>query len=179
MINRNKKNDLPPILKQWAFSIILLPIIIYYVINSGKFTFIDYVNLLIHEGGHGIFRVFGQFIYTLGGTLAQIIIPGMFVVYYIIVKKVYLVQVFLVWLGENLMNIGVYAADARTQKLPLIGGIKVYHDWTYILIRLDLLNYDEVIGQIFYFLGIMVFIVSLLMPLFIKKYEDVKINLNL
>lgn len=167
------------LLKPWIASFVLLPVIIYYTLNSGKFTFIDYINLLIHEGGHGIFKIFGKFIYTLGGTLAQIIIPGMFVVYYIIVKKRILAQCFMVWLGENLLNISVYAADARAQKLPLLGGKKVYHDWTYLLIQTNLLEYDQIIGQVIYWFGISVFIVSFLMPLFMKKYEQAKITLPL
>ena len=56
-------------------SLILLPVILWLILNGGKFVFLlDHFNLLIHEGGHGIFKIFGDFIYTLGGTLMQIII---------------------------------------------------------------------------------------------------------
>ena len=166
-------------IKPWISSAILLPIILYYTFNHGKFTFIDYINLLIHEGGHGIFKIFGKFIYTLGGTLAQIIIPGMFIVYYARVKKKVMTQIFLVWLGENLINISVYAADARAHKLPLLGGNRVYHDWTYLLNQTNLILHDQEVGLFFYLLGISVFVVSLLMPLFMKEYGQAKINLPL
>ena len=164
--------------KPWIISFALLPFSIYYALNHGNFTFIDYVNLLIHEGGHGIFSIFGKFIYTLGGTLMQIIIPGMFVVYYLIVRKRVWAQIFLIWLGENLINISVYAADARSQKLPLLGGNKVYHDWTYLLIQTDLLMYDQIIGMIIYWIGITMFAVSFAMPLFLKDYAQTDLKLS-
>ncbi len=151
----------------------------YFSLNAGKFNFIDYVNLLIHEGGHGVFSLFGKFIYTLGGTLAQIIIPGMFVVYYGVVRKIGLTQIFLIWLGENLINISVYAADARAQKLPLLGGNKVYHDWTYILNQTGLILYDWEVGRFFYWMGVLVFIVAILIPAVIKPIKTININLDL
>ncbi len=166
-------------IKPWLGTAVLLPLVIYYTINKGQFTFIDYINLLIHEGGHGVFKVFGRFIYTLGGTLMQIIIPSMFVIYYWIKKKKFLTQTFLVWLGENLMNIGVYAADARAQKLPLLGGNKVYHDWTWLLSQTGLLEQDQITGNIFYGAGILMFIIALIIPLLLKETELAKIDLNL
>lgn len=145
----------------------------------GEFTFIDNLNLLIHEGGHGIFRIFGDFIYTLGGTLMQIIIPSLCVWYAVSNKKKFLVQLFILWLGQNLMNISVYAADARERLLPLLGGNKVYHDWHWMLSRLNILEYDDVIGLAFYLTGIGCFIISFLFPVLYKEYEKVDIELDL
>lgn len=166
-------------LKPWIASVILLPIMIYFILNEGKFTLIDYVNLLIHEGGHGIFKVFGRFVHAIGGTLAQIIIPGMFVVFYVIHRKRIPTQIFLIWLGQNLMNIAVYAADARAHKLPLLGGNKVYHDWTYLLRTTGLLSYNIEVGKVFYWLGVGIFIISFFMPLFMRDYNLAKSELDL
>jgi len=166
-------------IKPWLGTITLLPIVIYYTINKGQFTFIDYINLLIHEGGHGIFKVFGKFIYVLGGTLMQIIIPSMFVIYYLIKKKKFGTQIFLIWLGENLMNISIYAADARAQKLPLLGGNKVYHDWTWLLSQTGLLEQDQLVGSVFYGTGILMFLIALSLPLFLKETEPAKIDINI
>ncbi len=177
-MNINSKQIID-LLKTWILSIILLPAIIYFATTAGKFHFIDYVNLLIHEGGHGIFSFFGKFIYTLGGTLAQILIPGMFVVYYYVVRKKALLQIFLVWLGESFINISIYAADARAHKLPLLGGNKVYHDWTYILNETGLILYDYEVGRFFYWLGIISFTLSFLSPLFIKPVSSSRLDLNL
>jgi len=165
--------------KPWISSIILLPITIYYIINNGRFTFIDYLNLLIHEGGHGVFKLFGNFIYTLGGTLTQIIIPTMFIVFYFTKRNKLGAQIFLVWLGENFLNISVYASDARAQKLPLLGGNKVYHDWTRMLSQTGLLERDQLVGTIFYVSGVLVFIVALILPKYLKETEHIKLDLKI
>jgi len=166
-------------IERWICTFLLLPIIIFFITNHGKFIFIDYVNLLIHEGGHGIFKIFGKFLHALGGTLTQILIPVMFFVYYLKNKKIFISQIFLVWLGENFLNISVYAADARTQKLPLLGGKKVYHDWNYILNELGILDYDFIVGDIFYFIAILIFIIALLLPLHTRGYKNVNVDFKL
>lgn len=153
----------------WITSVIFLPVLLFYVFNRGEFTLLDYVNLLIHEGGHGIFKIFGSFLYTLGGTLMQMILPSLFLIYYSVHRNKIGFQCSLFWLGENLMNISVYAADARARVLPLLGGNKVYHDWTWMLSRLNLLEEDILIGEIFFYTGVICFIVVFLAPLIIKK----------
>jgi hypothetical protein len=79
------------------------------------------------------------------------------------------VQFSLLWLGQNLINISVYAADARAQRLPLLGGHNVYHDWHYMLGQLNILNYDTVVGYLFVGLAVIIFITSLLMPIIIRE----------
>lgn len=166
--------------KPWLGSLILVPICIWLAFNEGKFIFLlDHFNLLIHEGGHGVFKIFGGFIYTLGGSLMQIILPGIFMIYFITNKKRFGLQLSIVWLGENLMNIAVYAADARSQALPLLGGNKVYHDWNWMLSRLGWLQYDKLIGDIFYYGGVLAFVIAILAPLYFKVYKTSKVNLDL
>jgi hypothetical protein len=166
----------------WISTIILLPFLIYFTLNRGAFNFIDYVNLLIHEGGHGIFSFFGEFIYTAGGTLMQMILPSLFLVYYIWHRHKLGFQLSLFWLGENLMNISVYASDARAHRLPLIGK-NTYHDWTWMLSRLDLMAYDTLIGDIFYYAGVVCFVIVLIAPIIIKKKEAdnsrIELDLNI
>jgi len=176
---KNRSENFWRYVKPWLGTLIILPLAVYYAINKGQFTFIDYINLLIHEGGHGVFKIFGKFIYTLGGTLMQIIIPSMFIIYYLIKRKKFGTQIFLVWLGENLMNISVYAADARAQKLPLLGGNKVYHDWTWLLSQTGLLEQDQIVGNIFYGTGTLMFLIALLLPLFLRETEQANIDLNI
>jgi len=167
-------------IKPWLGSIFLLPIIIYLVVNNGKFIFIlDHFNLLIHEGGHGLFRVFGKFIYTLGGSLMQILIPLLFVFYYYSNNKIFGTQTSFVFLGQNLLNISRYAADAIAQTLPLLGGNKVYHDWNFLLKQLGILNYDYVVGYFFITLAVLVFVIGLITPFFMKNYNKINLKLNL
>jgi hypothetical protein len=171
-MNEKLKNLIP--------SLILLPVVLFLIINKGKFIFIiDHVNLLIHEGGHGIFKFFGRFLHAFGGTLMQIILPALFIVTYVRMKKQFAVQLSLIWLAQNMMNISVYVSDARDRKLPLLGGNKVYHDWTYLLNEMNLMLYDKLIGSIIYYSAAAILIFTLLYPLFIKEYKEVKLDLNL
>ena len=151
--------------KRWIPSILILPIAIYWCLNRGNYGLIDNIDLVIHEAGHLFFSIFGKFIYTLGGTLMQIILPTIIAGYFFRNNYRTGVQFGLLWLGQNLINISVYAADARAQRLPLLGGNKVYHDWHYILNSLGLLQYDTETGYIIFGLAILLFVVAVLMPL--------------
>jgi hypothetical protein len=152
-------------LKKWLPSIIILPIAVYWSINRGHYGLLDNIDLVIHEAGHFFFSFFGKFIYTLGGTLMQIILPLIIAVFFF--KNNYRtgVQFSLLWLGQNFINISVYAADAKTRKLPLLGGSKVYHDWNYMLGELGILHYDYLVGYFFFGIAIVIFVITILMPL--------------
>jgi hypothetical protein len=156
-------------IKRWIPSIIMLPLMIWLVLNRGNYTFIDNADLVIHEAGHLFFMFFGKFIYTAGGTLMQIILPSIIVWYFLSNSYKTGIQVSLLWLGQNLINISVYAADARAQLLPLLGGNKVYHDWHYLLGELNILQYDTEVGYIIFGSAILIFTISLLLPLIIRN----------
>ncbi len=165
-------------IKPWIGSIILIPFILYFALNKGKFFALDFVNLLIHEGGHGIFRIFGEFIYFAGGTIMQLLIPFLFVVVYYRSRNIYTVQFSALWLGESMINVSVYAADARAKQLPLLGGNKVIHDWWWMLNKIDMLEYDIIIGNFFFYCAVLIMISALFIPLVLIK-EESKINLDL
>jgi hypothetical protein len=153
------------ILKRWVPSIIILPIAIYWCITRGEYGLLDNIDLVIHEAGHVFFSLFGKFIYTLGGTLMQLIIPTIIAGFFFRNDYRTGVQFALLWLGQNFINISVYAADARAQKLPLLGGNKVYHDWHYLLSEIGLLQLDQEVGYFFFGIAIIIFITAILMPL--------------
>jgi len=151
--------------KKWIPSIIILPIALYWIFNRGEYGLIDNADLVIHEAGHFFFKFFGKYIYTFGGTLMQIILPS--VIFYYFFRNDYRtgMQFSLLWLGQNFINISVYAADAQARKLPLLGGNKVYHDWNYLLSEIGLLKFDAEVGFFLFGIAIIVFIVTLIMPL--------------
>lgn len=153
--------------KRWIPSIIILPIAAYWVLNRGEFGLLDNIDLVIHEAGHFFFSLFGKFIYTLGGTLMQIILPSIIAVFFFRNNYRTGVQFGLLWLGQNFINISVYATDARAQKLLLLGGNKVYHDWHYLLGEIGLLQYDHIVGYTFLGVAVIIFAVAVLMPLLI------------
>lgn len=156
------------VVKKWVPSIIILPIALIWSLNRGKFGLIDNVDLVIHEAGHFFFSFFGKFIYTLGGTLMQIILPSIIAAFFLRNNYRTGVQFSLLWLGQNFINISVYAADARARRLPLLGGDKVYHDWHYLLGELGILQHDQIVGLIFFGIAILIFSISVLMPLITK-----------
>jgi hypothetical protein len=155
--------------RKWLPSVIIFPLAVYIVLNRGEYTWIDNADLVIHEAGHFFFMFFGKFIYTAGGSLMQILLPGLLVWYFLSNSYKTGIQVCLLWLGQNFVNVSVYAADARAQLLPLLGGNKVYHDWHYMLGELNILRYDAEVGYFIFGAAILTFIIALLVPLFIHN----------
>lgn len=155
-------------LREYWFSILILPLVLYWLLNRGSYGLIDNADLVIHEAGHVLFMFFGKFIHALGGTLMQILLPSLIIFYFLKNRYTIGVQAGLLWLGQNLINISVYAADARAHKLHLLGGNKVYHDWTYLLSQTGLLEMDAEAGMFFFILAILTFLLLLIIPAFIK-----------
>jgi len=97
--------------------------------------------------------------------LMQIILPSIIAGYFFRNSYRTGVQFGLLWLGQNFINISVYAADAQARKLPLLGGNKVYHDWYFLLGEVGILQYDYIVGYAFLGIAILVFVVAVIMPL--------------
>ena len=157
-------------LKKWIPSVLLFPVCIYFCLNRGNYGLLDNADLVIHEAGHFFFMFFGQFIHTAGGTLMQMILPSVIAWYFFRSRYRLGFQMALFWLGHNLINISVYAADAQARKLHLLGGNKVYHDWTFMLGSLGILEYDAYVGYFFFGLAIIVFLFLLIVcPLIFEE----------
>ncbi|MEO8167267.1 MAG: hypothetical protein ABI623_03410 [bacterium] len=105
---------------------------------------IDTINLFIHEAGHLIFRLFGQTVSILGGSLMQCLIPLALVIV-TWREKPYQAGLPLFWLGENLVNVSVYIADAPHRNLKLIKD-GLIHDWHWLLV--DHLDWAEPMGLV-------------------------------
>jgi hypothetical protein len=101
---------------------------------------IDGVNLVIHEAGHVIFRLFGEFLMIAGGSLFQVIMPALFFGYFCYQRKFYSASLVLFWVGEGILNVSVYAGDSVVMQLPLLGGQDSLHDWNYLLSSMNLLS---------------------------------------
>jgi len=122
------------------------------------FFLIDTVNFIFHEAGHPIFSIFGEFVQFLGGTLGQLIIPLMFFGYFFFHRQFFSSGIMMWWFGQNFIGVGTYIADARMQVLELIGG---QHDWTYLLGRLGVLKYDQIIGGSVQVFGLIIMLSSI------------------
>jgi hypothetical protein len=125
----------------------------YLLAHIGEGSLLDGVDLGIHETGHLVFGPFGELIGFAGGTLFQLIMPALFVGYFVRRGDQHAASVALWWIGQNCANIGIYAADARAQELPLVGGGE--HDWAYMLGRFGWLSHDQGVGRFFHSLAVL------------------------
>lgn len=161
--------DLKEHIRQYWFSYLLSIVAIYFLINKGTYTFLDFLDLLIHEPGHFFFGIFGEFMQFLGGTLMQILLPLIMAIIFFIRTQKYWTQIFLFWLGHNFINISVYVEDANKMKLNIIGGA---HDWNWILNKINMIEYAEEISLFFVFLALCSFLVMFFVPYFLNNYYE-------
>ena len=116
----------------------------YALADRTGFLFLDYVNLIIHEGGHFFFSWFGYTIMILGGTLGELLVPLLCAIYFFVKRETTAVAFCGFWFFENFLYIGTYMADARRQVLPLVGSGE--HDWEILFTQWGLLVHDQQIG---------------------------------
>lgn len=119
---------------------------------------IDGANLLIHEAGHVIFRPFGEFMMIAGGSLFQVIVPVVFVGYFARRRQYYSAAMVLLWVGESILNVSIYAGDSLALQLPLIGGEDSLHDWNYMLGQLGMLKSTPKVAGFLRLLGTLVIV---------------------
>ncbi|MGD1075376.1 MAG: zinc ribbon domain-containing protein [Thermodesulfovibrionales bacterium] len=135
--------------------------------NYSGSSFMHLINLPFHEAGHVIFRIFGQFILTLGGSLTQCLVPTICLLTFLVkTRDPFAASISLWWLGENLIDLAPYINDARALKLMLLGGVSGqdvddYHDWEFILRKLGSLEYDHLLAKIAHSIGALMMICAL------------------
>ncbi|MEO6587727.1 MAG: hypothetical protein ABIP06_00235 [Pyrinomonadaceae bacterium] len=120
-------------------------------------SFLDLVDLPIHEFGHLLFRLFGQFLMIAGGSLFQVIMPAIFVGYFWWNEKYYSAAIVFFWVGQSILNVFVYAQDAVVMQLVLLGGLTgsegSFHDWNYLLNETGLLGSTKAVAGFIRLLG--------------------------
>jgi len=127
-------------------------------------SFLDMVDLPIHETGHLIFGIFGEFVGMAGGTLLQLILPAIFVGYFWWNEKYFSAAIVLFWVGQSIINVHIYAQDAIAMQLPLVGG--GIHDWNWMLTRVGLLASTGTIAGFIRVLGTLTIIVAVACSIF-------------
>jgi len=149
----------------WSLKLIFVSI----ASNTAGESLLHLVNLQFHEAGHVLFRPFGQFIRTLGGSLGQLLIPLICVgVLLLKTRDPFGAAVCGWWFGENFLDLAPYINDARAGVLPLLGGNTGhsapygFHDWEYLLTETGLQRYDHLLARMAHGFGSLVMIASLL-----------------
>ena len=125
--------------------------LLYAFANRSGFLILDYVNLIIHEGGHFFFSRFGNTIMILGGTLGELLVPLLCAIYFFWQREATAFAFCSFWFFENFPYIGAYMADARTAALPLVGSGD--SDWEILFTQWGLLAQDQKIGRLIRTLG--------------------------
>ena len=156
--------------RPYLFGVALLPL-------CALFAFGDYVHdpnplivlvhawdLIVHEAGHFVFRFFGETAHFAGGSLLQLLLPGLFVVQGVYWGHRVGTQLALLLLGQNFVDVSVYAADAQARALPLLGGDGVFHDWHRLLGGFGLLDATPAIAGALYALAFVCWAVMLAVP---------------
>jgi hypothetical protein len=151
------------ILLIWGWKFILTPM----ESNYTGASFLHLVNLPFHEAGHIVFRLFGRFMASLGGSLGQLLMPFICLLAFLITSKnIFGASVSLWWFGQNFMDLALYINDARAGRLMLLGGNTGsntpygFHDWEYILGELGLLRYDHTLANVAFTIGIVMMLLS-------------------
>jgi hypothetical protein len=146
------------------FAILLSIYFLWIVYDPMQGSFLDLVDLPIHETGHLLFRPFGEFMSIAGGSLFQIIIPAVFVGYFVWNEKYYSAAIVLFWVGQSILNVFVYANDAVVMQLVLTGGLTGseggFHDWNYLLNKTNLLDKTSLVANLIRFSGAVVIVAA-------------------
>jgi hypothetical protein len=142
-------------------------------------SFLDLVDLPIHEAGHLLFMPFGEFLMVLGGSLFQVVVPAVFVGYFVWHFKYYSAAIVLFWVGQSLLNVYVYAADAQVMQLVLLSGYTgsegSFHDWNYLLSSVGLLDWTKQVAGLIRLTGTLTIIAAAVMSIyysFVPTAED-------
>jgi len=145
-------------LQTWGSSLALLPFCVIFALEGGDLWFgevlwmlVHSFDLIIHEAGHFFFRFFGRFMEIAGGSLLQLLIPALFVYQGVYWDNKLGTQLSLLLLGQNFVDVSIYAADAQARALPLIGNLgPESHDWHNMLAMLGWLESTPLIAGAIY-----------------------------
>ena len=148
----------------WGLKFILTPLESNYTGES----FWHLVNLPFHEAGHIVFRPFGRFMTSLGGSLGQLLMPLICCAVFLVkTRDTFAASFALWWFGENFMDLAPYINDARSLTLPLLGGNighsapYGFHDWEFILKEAGLIRYDHLLAQLAHGVGSLLMLMAL------------------
>lgn len=146
------------------FAVLLTLYFLWVAYDPMQGSFLDNVDLPIHETGHLLFRPFGEFMMIAGGSLFQVIFPAIFAGYFILKKQPYSAAIVTLWVGQSILNVWVYAADAVVMQLVLTSGFTGtegnFHDWNYLLTETGLINSTKKVAGVIRFFGTLAIITA-------------------
>ncbi len=150
------------LLGRYRFGLLMLPVCAYFAMGIEGYNAIGAVgiwihslNLLPHEAGHFFFHFFGEFMAIAGGSLLQLLLPALIAWSCFRHEQQIGTQLSLLWLGQNFIDVAIYAADAQERTLPLLGGLgPESHDWYNLLSMTGMLEHTSLIAGFLFFMAI-------------------------
>ena len=92
-----------------------------------------------------------------GGSLFQVIVPLVFVGYFVWQRSFYSAAIVAMWVGQSILNVWIYASDAVVMQLVLTSGFTgsegSFHDWNYMLDHFGMLGSTKTVAGILRFAG--------------------------
>ncbi|MEM9489603.1 MAG: hypothetical protein AAGC55_10690, partial [Myxococcota bacterium] len=130
------------------------------MLSAGGPAIISHLDEAIHRLGYAALDWAGQTVHLLGGTLAQLAIPAaaMIVLGWYNQRLASLACMW--WLGENLVRISAYMADAHVEELEPIAGDT--HAWAHLMWKWQLLPQHATIAQIIQISGLLLMVGALI-----------------
>jgi len=136
--------------RMWIPRAILLLVLVYIFTlkfrDPTRWTIFYGITLGFHEMGHLVFAWAPQFITVIMGSVFQIAVPTICVLYFARQPDYFGMAVGGFWLSYSLYELSAYVGDARAKDLPLVGFASsedLVHDWGYILGKLHMLPADH------------------------------------
>lgn len=143
-------------------------------------SFLDLVDLPIHEFGHLLFAPFGRFMAVAGGSLFQVIMPAIFAFYFWWNEKPYSAAIVLFWVGQSVLNVFVYAQDAVVMQIVLLGGLTgsegSFHDWNYLLTETNLIGSTKTVAGLIRMTGTLFIVAAAVLSVRLSFSKNVPVN---
>jgi hypothetical protein len=126
-------------------------------------SFIDTINLPVHETGHILFAPFGDTMALLGGTVLQLLLPLTVAAYFTVHRDEHAASIGIWWVGQNFVNVSIAMADAADATRPDFGG---EHDWNMLFTGWGVLTHAVQYAQLARGFGFLVMLVATVWGLF-------------
>ena len=143
-------------------------------------TFIHEPLLIFHEAGHVVFRLFGEWVMVLGGTLGQLTIPAILGSALLIRNRDPFGASLGLWLfGVSLLDVSAYMYDALHPQLMLLSGMTGEdggHDWIYLFSSTGLLQESQLIGAIVHKVGALLVFLAIVWGGWVLRLQHARLN---
>ncbi|OZC03197.1 hypothetical protein [Rubricoccus marinus] len=160
-------------LERWVVSLALVPACAYFLwVDFGArgwagvpWMLFHSMDLIVHEAGHFFFRFFGRTLEIAGGSILQVLLPAIVAWSALTWGSRVGFQLGAFWTGQSLIDVSVYAADAKARSLPLLGNLsRESHDWYNLLAPIGWLDHAEAVGVAFVIAALAVWALALSAP---------------